>query len=316
MANLKDIRRRIKSVQSTQKITQAMKMVAGAKVKRAENRVKAARPYSHELMAVMTKVYEALKSQAGALSDSRYAELLSPRPVKNVGIIVMSSDRGLCGSYNTNIVKQALKLEKALIEQGLTPKFYLVGNKINQSFARYGKSEVLGRMGDMTAAPSHHDASLIADTMTKAFLDGKIDSMEVLSTHFVSMISYKVQMTPMIPVKGIIPDQKHTFATPDEMHSMEPVKHTASTLQPEMLLEPDPVETLDQLLPMYLGNIVYILLLEAAASELAARMTAMSNATKNAGEMIDKLTIVYNKARQASITQEILEVVSGAEALR
>lgn len=301
MPNLKDIRRRIRSVKSTQKITQAMRMVAAAKVKRAENRVKAARPYAEELQHLFTQVYTEMANQVPALEGSRYLELLSPRPIKTVGIVVVSSDRGLCGSYNSSIIRQALRLEEELKARGLTPKFYLVGNKVIQAFKRYSTADVLGRIANMTAAPTVHDANLIAETLVEAFLKGEIDSIEILSTHFISMISYKVQMTPVIPVKGRVEESQ---------------AEKQSGLKPEFLLEPDPVQALDQLIPMYLSNILYILLLEASASELAARMTAMSNATTNASDLIDKLTIVYNKARQASITQEILEVVSGAQAIK
>jgi F-type H+-transporting ATPase subunit gamma len=306
MPNLKDIRRRIRSVKSTQKITQAMRMVAAAKVKRAENRVKAGRPYAEALREVFGQVYRIVKNQTDALSASRYQELLTPRPIKNVGIVVVSSDRGLCGSYNSTIIRQALRLEKELVARGLTPKFYLVGNKVIQAFKRYSQAQVLGRIANMTATPSIQDANTVAETLVEAFLSGEIDSIEVLSTHFVSMISYKSKMTALMPLKGL-----------DESEEGENVQaKEEGGLQPEMLLEPDPVQTLNQMVPMYLSNQIYILLLEASASELAARMTAMSNATKNAAELIGKLTIQYNKARQASITQEILEVVSGAQAIQ
>ena len=315
MPNLKDIRNRIKSVKSTQKITAAMKMVAAAKVKRAENRVKAARAYAEQVLAVMTRVYNEMKNQHSALSGSRYLELLAPREIRNVGIVVMTSDRGLCGSYNSAILRRAFQMEKAMIAEGLTPKFYLVGNKAIQAFSRYSQSEVLGRMGNMSAAPTLHHANEIADTLVQAFHDGKIDSIELLSTDFVSMISYQIVQTGVIPVKGKLTEFQPDIR-PEQGHVSDQVVKTNAHARPELLLAPDPVATLDQLVPMYLSNIVYIQLLEASASELAARMTAMSNATKNAGEMIDRLTIVYNKARQASITQEILEVVSGAAALK
>ncbi len=317
MPNLKDIRRRIRSVKNTQKITQAMRMVSAAKVKRAESRVKAARPYGNALREVFTGVYNEVKNHVNALEGTRYAELLNPKPVKNIGIIVISSDRGLCGSFNSSIVRQVFHLEREITGRGLTPKFYLVGKKVVNAYKRYGKSPILGQITDMTVAPSYYDANVIAETMTQAFMDGEIDGIEILSTHFRSMISYKIMVTSVLPVKGIIeefvpeirPDQ--AYARRDYLAEEAP----QSNVRPELLLEPDPASTLDRLVPMYLSNIIYTLLLESSASELAARMTAMQNATKNAGEMIDKLSIVYNKARQASITQEILEVVSGAQAL-
>jgi F-type H+-transporting ATPase subunit gamma len=305
MPNLKDIRRRIRSVKSTQKITQAMRMVAAAKVKRAENRVKAARPYSLELQRIFADVYRDMKSQITTLESSRYVQLLAPREIKSIGIIVVSSDRGLCGSYNSTIIRQALKLDKELQAKGITPKFYLVGNKAIQAFKRYSNSEVLGRISGMTAAPGLQDANVVAETMTEAFLSGKIDSIEIFSTHFISMISYKAKMTQVIPVN--LENSKADATSEKSSHS--------NRIPSELLMEPSPEETLNRLVPMYLSNILFILLLEASASELAARMTSMSNATKNAGELIDRLTIVYNKARQAAITQEILEVVGGAQAI-
>lgn len=311
MPNLKDIRRRIKSVKSTQKITQAMRMVAAAKVKRAENRVKATRPYAADLRQVFSQVFNEMQNHSQSLAGSRYMELFRPRPVKNIGILVFSSDRGLCGSYNTSIIRQALRLDKEIKARGLTPKFYLVGNKAIQAFSRYSDSEVLGRLSNMTAAPTVHDANLIAETMMKAFLEGKIDTIDVLSTHFQSMISYQVQITPVVPVKPHIDWEPSLIPSYDDLQHPVP----ANRVKPELLLEPSPEKVLDRLVPMYLSNIFYMLLLEGAASELAARMTAMSNATNNAGEMIDRLTIVYNKGRQAAITQEILEIVGGAEAL-
>lgn len=314
MPSLKDIRNRIKSVKSTQKITKAMKMVAAAKVKRAENRMKASRPYTQALRDVMADVYHELRSQAGAFSGSPYLDLLQPREIKNVGVVVISSDRGLCGSYNANIIKQAFKLEKELIAQGYTPKFYLVGNKVINAFKRYSESEVLGTMGGITSAPSKSDANQIADSLVQAFLDDKIDSIDILSTDFVSMISYQIHMVPVIPTKGITGEVMESFS-PDQGYDETKIKAPRTGLRSELLLEPDPVKTLEQIIPMYVSQMLYMQLLEGTASELAARMSAMSNATKNAGEMIDNLSTIYNKARQASITQEILEIVAGAEAL-
>jgi F-type H+-transporting ATPase subunit gamma len=313
MPNLKDIRRRIKSVQSTKKITQAMKMVAAAKVKRAENRVKANRPYANELGVIFREVYEAMKNQAGVLAETRYGELLRERPVKNVGVVVLTSDRGLCGSYNSAVIKQALQLDKRYKEEGLNPKFYLVGNKIIRSFSRYSDSEVIGSMGNITAMPSHHDANDIAKTLTEAFKSGEIDAIQILYTRFVSMISYKVTLKPIFPLKGLIEEIEHLIVP--EAAEVREIEHHKLPTRAETLLEPDPVQVLDTLIPLYLSNQFYASLLEGSASELAARMTAMSNASNNAAEMIGKLTIIYNKARQASITQEILEIVGGAEAL-
>jgi len=315
MPNLKDIRRRIKSVQSTKKITQAMKMVAAAKVKRAENKVKANRPYAHELNRVFAEVYDAVKNQTAQLDGSKYKDLLREKPVKSVGIVVMTSDRGLCGAYNANVVRQALQIQKSYESDGITPKFFLIGNKIMRSFKLYSNAEVLGMMGNITAAPSLHDARDISNLLVQAFDDGKIDAIQILYTQFKSMISYQVTLKPVFPVKGLFPECMHQAPTPDTMYVNDVHAEKNPGALPEMLLEPDAAQVLDTLVPQYLSNQFYSTLLESSASELAARMTAMSNASKNAGEMIDKLTLIYNKARQAAITQEILEIVSGANAL-
>ncbi len=313
MPNLKDIRRRIRSVKSTQKITQAMKMVAAAKVKRAENKVKSSRAYSEELRILFRDVYEAVKNQISELEDFRYLDLLRQRPVKTVGIVVLTSDRGLCGSYNATIIKQALLLGKRYEAEGLTPKYYLVGNKAIRTFASMGQSDILGTLGNISSAPSLHDAHTISDALFDAYHRREIDAIQVLYTRFVSMISYKPTLRPVFPLKGVIDEIEHIIL-PEDGHVHE-VEQPGSPTTSETLLEPNPTNVLETLVPLYLSNQIYIALLEGSASELAARMTAMSNASNNAADMIGKLTILYNKARQAAITQEILEIVSGAQAL-
>lgn len=311
MANLKDIRRRIKSVKNTQKITQAMRMVAAAKVKRAENKVKAIRPYSEQLKQILADVSGIAQQQPELLAQLPEGRWLLPagKP-KTLGIIVVSSDRGLCGSFNSTVIRQAFALEKHLKAQGITPKFYLVGRKVAQAFNRYSDSEQLGNMADMTAAPTVHDANQVITAVSEAFLKGEIDGIEVLSTHFKSMISYKVYSNSLLP--AVQPERAEYL--PEHLLSA-----TAETGLPkaskELLVEPNPVDVLKTLIPLYLSNQLYTYLLESSASELAARMTAMANATSNASDMIGKLTITYNKLRQAAITQEILEIVGGAAAL-
>jgi F-type H+-transporting ATPase subunit gamma len=300
MPNLKDIRRRIKSVKNTQKITQAMKMVAAAKVKRAENRVKACRPYSKKLGDLLQQVL--ISTDADSLgSGFHYPELFQTRPVKTVGLLVVSADRGLCGAYHAMVVRQLVKQAKAYQQQGLQVKYYLVGQKLVQAYKRLGQpSDLLGQMSQITAAPQSHHAQHIADALLAAFKTGQIDRIELLSTEFISMISNRVQ---------------HTVLFPLDKPTLEAAALTQTGQATGLLIEPDPATVLNQLLPMAFTNQVYQALLEASASEQASRMTAMSNATKNAGDMINKLSVVYNKARQSSITQEILEVVSGAAAL-
>jgi F-type H+-transporting ATPase subunit gamma len=308
MPNLKDIRTRIRSVKSTQKITQAMKMVAAAKVKRAENRVKASRPYSKALQAMFATVLPALQlaKANGELTpeSSRYVSMLGVAndntPARQVAVLVVGADRGLCGAYNASVLRQAFKLEKSLLDKGITPHFYLVGNKVIQAFKRYSQSPVLGSLGGMTAAPSAGNAAEVTEALVGAYLSGKVDRIEILSTQFISMISNQLALSAVFPV-----NPAEAIATPAP----------TTNLAPHLVLSPNPATIIDELLPAYLKNRVYLALLEASASELASRMTAMSNATKNAGEMINKLTVQYNKLRQAAITQEILEIVSGAQAL-
>jgi F-type H+-transporting ATPase subunit gamma len=312
VANLKDIRRRIKSVQSTRKITQAMKMVAAAKVKRAETRVKANRTFSNELRLVFRDVYEAMKNQQNDIEKSIYASLLTDKPLKNVGVVVISSDRGLCGSYNASVLKQTVALDQQLKEEGYTPKYFLVGNKIIRSFATHlPDSEALGKMGDLGALPTLEHAEEIAQALFQAFHLEQIDAIKILFTHFHSLVTYRVTLMPVLPLKGLIEEVHHSIPSVEDVYA----GHITDEIEPETVLEPSPVKVLDALLPQYLTNQIYRCLLESVASELAARMTAMSNASNNAADMITKLTLQYNKARQASITQEILEIVSGAEAL-
>jgi F-type H+-transporting ATPase subunit gamma len=302
MPNLKDIRRRIKSVKSTQKITQAMRMVAAAKVKRAEARMRATRPYANALQETFAEIYGLLAQQGIERASSKYADLLVPRDVKNVGLLVISSDRGLCGAYNTNIIRQGMQAYRRLKAEGKEPHFYLVGNKAIQAFSRIPGVKILGRMANMTASPAVHHASVIAESLIQSYLNGSIDAIEVITTQFRSLISFKVTEQSLIPV-----DTQALNAATDGASSR--------SARGELLLEPSLPEVLDQLVPMYLSRLLYAMLLDASASELASRMMAMSNASNNASEMISRLTLSYNKARQASITQEILEVVSGAQAL-
>jgi F-type H+-transporting ATPase subunit gamma len=305
VANLKDIRRRIKSVKSTQKITQAMRMVAAAKVKRAETRMKAARPFASGLVDIFAQVFRSLQSNPEALKDSPYGAMLQERPVKNVALLLVSSDRGLCGAFNTTLIRHASQVIRDYQAEGKRVSLYLVGNKVIQAFGKKEDAHLLGQMSNMTGAPTIYHAQEIAHTLMNAFLEERVDEVAILSTRFKSMISFNVVHQVLTPIR------------PEAVANNTKASKTNATevLTPELLLEPSLGKVLDQLVPMYMSRVIFALLLESAASELASRMTAMTNATKNASEMISRLTLVYNKARQASITQELLEVVGGAEAL-
>ncbi|MFA6989903.1 MAG: ATP synthase F1 subunit gamma [Candidatus Gastranaerophilaceae bacterium] len=305
MASSRDIKSRIKSVKNTQKITQAMKMVAAAKVKRAETTVKASRPFSNNLAEIFKQLLLA-KPEINNAQNLKYStpienypELLKQREIKTVALLVITSDKGLAGSYNATVVKKAINEIKDLKAKGYDTKLFIVGNKGIASLSREFKNtnvEIIQKYTKLPAVPTIGSASVMADDIAEAYIDGKIDKIEIITTKFRSMISYKVEKIDLLPV--VPPKNEHN-----------------NQVSSEMLFEPSPEVILQKIVPLYISNTIYSSLLEAAASELASRMNAMSNATKNAQEMIQNLTLSYNKIRQASITQEILEVVGGANAL-
>lgn len=296
MANLKAIRRRIKSVQATKKITTAMKLVAAAKVRRAQQRTLAARPFTRRVMQMLREIVR--ETQAIDLAEM---PLLQHREVRKVALIIIGSDRGLCGSYNSSMFRTALERIRQLQAEGKEVSLILVGLKAVTFFRQFKNLEKHQVYTLLPAIPSIEEAKLIADHAVELFTSRRVDSVELLSTHFISMLRSEVVNQKFLPVE--MPE-----AAVDE---------TPGTPDPLLLFDPD-IETVlqEQLLPKYVENVLFQALLEASASELAARMNAMSNASKNAQELINMLTLVYNKARQASITQELLEVVGGAEALK
>jgi F-type H+-transporting ATPase subunit gamma len=296
MANLKAIRRRIKSVQATKKITSAMKMVAAAKVRRAQQRTLAARPFTQRVVQMLREIVRV--TQAIDLDEM---PLLRHREVKKVAMIVIGSDRGLCGSYNTTIFRQALERIRALQNEGKEVSLICVGLKAVAFFRSFKKVEKHTPYTLLPAIPTLEEAKLIAQNAEELFLSGKVDSVELISTHFISMLRSEVQLHQFLPVEMPEAAVDETPGTPDPLLIFDPTI-------PEVLAE--------QLLPKYVENTIFQALLEASAAELAARMNAMSNASTNAQELITALTLHYNKARQASITQELLEVVGGAEALK
>lgn len=292
MANLKAIRRRIKSVQATQKITRAMRMVAAAKVRRAQARVLAARPFT---TAVVKMLREAVTDIDPI--DLNDLPLLINRPVKKVALIVLSSDRGLCGSYNSTIFREAMTRIQELKAEEKEVALITVGMKA-AAFFKSIKIEKLKTYTLLPAIPTVQEAKLIADQACVLFLDGKIDAVEIVGTHFINMLTSNVVNTKFLPVPL-------------------PEKSQDQGIKPLRLFEPSVTEVMkEQLLPKYVENVIYQGLLEASAAELAARMNAMTNASNNARDLILSLTLSYNKARQASITQELLEIVGGSEALK
>ena len=292
MANLKAIRQRIKSVQSTQKITRAMKLVAAAKVRRAQMRVLAARPFTQAVVRMLREV-------VGEVSpiDVQELHLLTRRDVKQVAIVVLSSDRGLCGSYNTTVFREVMARISKLQSEGKEVSLILVGLKA-VSFFKSIKIEKLKTFTLLPAIPTVEEAKLIANYASELYTDKKVDSIEIIGTDFISMLRSEVVTTKYLPIDL-------------------PPAENKTVLQPIRLFEPSIIDVMErELLPKYIQNVIYQGLLEASAAELASRMNAMTNASNNARDLIAGLTLVYNKARQAAITQELLEIVGGAEALK
>ncbi|MCL1472968.1 F0F1 ATP synthase subunit gamma [Argonema antarcticum] len=313
MANLKVIRDRIKSVKNTKKITEAMRLVAAAKVRRAQEQVTATRPFADALAQVLHGLQSRLKFEEANLP------LLKAREVKSVGLLVITGDRGLCGAYNTNVIRRAEIRSKELKSEGRDYKFILVGRKAIQYFQRRNQP-INATYTGLEQIPTAAEASSIADQILSLFLSEGVDRVELIYTKFVSLISSRPVIQTLLPLdtQGLeTPDDEiFRLTTKGGQFQVErsKVSSEVQSFPQDMIFEQDPVQILDALLPLYLNNQLLRSLQESAASELAARMTAMNNASDNASELIDKLSLSYNKARQASITQELLEVVAGSEA--
>ncbi|MFM5889958.1 MAG: F0F1 ATP synthase subunit gamma [Dolichospermum sp.] len=314
MANLKSIRDRIQSVKNTKKITEAMRLVAAARVRRAQEQVIATRPFADRLAQVLFGLQTRLRFEDVDLP------LLKKREVKSVGLLVIAGDRGLCGGYNSNVIRRAENRAKELQSEGIDYTYVLVGRKATQYFQRRNQP-IDATYSGLEQIPTAAEATNIADELLSLFLSEKVDRIELVYTKFVSLVSSRPVVQTLLPL-----DTQGLEAADDEIFRLttrggqfqverEKVTSTVAPLPRDMIFEQDPVQILDSLLPLYLSNQLLRALQESAASELAARMTAMSNASDNAGELIKTLSLSYNKARQAAITQELLEVVGGAEAL-
>jgi F-type H+-transporting ATPase subunit gamma len=314
MANLKSIRDRIQSVKNTKKITEAMRLVAAARVRRAQEQVTATRPFADRLAQVLYGLQTRLRFEDVDLP------LLKKREVKTVGLLVISGDRGLCGGYNSNIIRRAENRAKELQAEGVNYKFVLVGRKAIQYFQRR-EQPIDGTYTGLEQIPTASEATEVADQLLSLFLSESVDRIELIYTKFVSLVSSRPVVQTLLPL-----DPQGLEAADDEIFRLttrggqfeverQKVTNQARPLPRDMIFEQDPVQILDSLLPLYLSNQLLRALQESAASELAARMTAMNNASDNAGDLIKSLSLSYNKARQAAITQELLEVVGGAEAL-
>jgi F-type H+-transporting ATPase subunit gamma len=315
MANLKFIRDRIQSVKNTKKITEAMRLVAAAKVRRAQEQVTATRPFADRLAQVLYGLQARLKFEEADLP------LLKKRQVKKVGLMVVTGDRGLCGGYNSSIIRRAEERIRELKKEGLDYTLILVGRKAIQYFQRR-EQPISETYTNLEQVPTAAEASKVADELLSLFLSETVDRVELIYTKFVSLVASRPVVQTLLPLdpQGLeVPDDeifRLTSRGGQFQVEREKVSSQVQAMPQDMLFEQNPVSILDALLPLYLNNQLLRSLQESAASELAARMTAMNNASDNASQLITALTLSYNKARQAAITQELLEVVGGAEALK
>jgi len=288
MAKTQDIKRRIKSIRNTMQLTRAMKMVAAAKLRRAQERIMAARPYAH-------RHYRVLRSLAARANPELHPLLQQRENPRKLEALVITADKGLCGAFNAHIIRMA---ENSLRE-------LVVGGEREVSVATVGKKgrDYFGRRGytsdrqwvDIFRDVGYEHATEIADALMERFVEGDLDEIYLVFNEFKSAIQAKPTLLRLLPI--------------------EPEEFTEGQVAEDYIYEPDAQTLFDSLLPHYVRQIVYQALIESAAAEHAARMTAMEAATNNAGELIDSLTLTMNRVRQASITTEIIEVVSGAEAL-
>lgn len=291
MANLKDLKNRIKSVKSTQKITSAMKMVAAAKLRRAQDAAEQGRPYANRMQQVIASLAE--KSDKSSASP-----LLVGRERDNSHLlVVVSADKGLCGGFNGSVARMARNEIARLTAEGKSVKLFVVGRKAGDALAGEISSDMIfERVENLQGSDvKYGDASQVARQIIDAFDSETFDSVSIIYNRFVNAITQVVTQKSLIPAEMAETDEDDSNITYE--------------------YEPEESELLTDLLPRNLSTQIYSALLESSAAELAARMTAMDNATRNAGDMIDRLTLVYNRTRQANITKELIEIISGAEAL-
>jgi F-type H+-transporting ATPase subunit gamma len=294
VASLQDIRRRVRSVQNTRKITRAMELVAGARLRRAQARMEEMRPYADRMMELMT-------GTAKAASSFRNLELLQRRDVKTVAIVPITGDRGLAGGFNALVLRRSFELERHERAAGRDVRWLVAGRK-GASTLRFRRYSLDGQWAGFSDRPTYGDAQAIAHRLAEMYVAGEADEISIVYNQFVSPIVQRVTVSTILPI-------------PEELLQEERGEEHERAVRGDFIYEPEPEEILRRLLPVYLETEIYRALLESAASELGARMSAMRNASKNAGDLIDRLTLAMNRARQAEITQEILEVVAGADAL-
>ena len=305
MATQKDVKNRINSVKNIRKITRAMEMVAAARLRRAEQRIAEMRPYAQSLRRVTQRVAEA------AGQDGTRVKLLQQRDdVKRVGIILITGDRGLAGSFNTQIIRAGTLLQREIEDGGGAVSYFVVGRRGNSALSFRGESVVDSYTG-FTDQPAFANARNVGNRLVASYVDEEIDRVELIYNRYVSPLTQYVRRHTLLPLQDA---EVFGEGIPEPEQPADPELAEAHQ-RSEWIYEPDPEEALTLLFEEYVNLSIYRALLESAASEHGARMTAMRSAAENAGDMIDSLTLEMNRVRQAEITQEILEVVGGAEAL-
>jgi F-type H+-transporting ATPase subunit gamma len=294
MATVQELRTRVRAITNTRKLTKAMELVASARLRRAQERIEAMRPYADRMLELMA-------GTARASASVQSLPLLQRREVRTAAIVPVTGDRGLAGAFNAQILRRSTALHRELESQGVTVRWLPVGRK-GISTLRFSRYELEAQWGGFSDNPSYHDAQAIAHRLSELYSEGTVDRVVLVYNHFVSALVQHVTVSDVLPIP------EHVLETSDEERDRD-------RLVGDFIFEPEPEQILERLLPVYLETEIYRALLESAASEQGARMTAMRNASKSAGELIDTLTLEMNRARQAEITQEILEVVAGADAL-
>jgi F-type H+-transporting ATPase subunit gamma len=307
MASLKDIRGRIASVKNIRKITRAMEMVAAARLRRAEQRIEAMRPYADAIRRMTSRASQA------AENIPNLPILEEKETVKTVGILLVTGDRGLAGPFNSQIIRAGNRRAAELRSDGKEVLWYVSGRR-GLSSLEFRQLEVGGSWTGFTDRPAFADARAIADGLTSAYVDDKVDRVEIVYNGYISAVNQEVRHETLLPLQqaDVIDEEDEEESAEGAGEGGESTGHSRAL----WIYEPDPEEILARLVPDYVEISIYRALLESTASEHGARMSAMRSASDNAGEMIDDLTLEANRQRQAEITQEIMEVVAGAEGLR
>ena len=305
MASLRDIRKRIRSVKNTRQITKAMKMMSAAKLRKAQDAIIAARPYAQMLDQIIADL-------AARSADQEVAHpLLTARPIKKAELVLLTSDRGLAGGFNSNVIRRASRFlyENSALER---IQFSTVGRK-GHDFFRNRRQNIRKDFGYLYQQLNYLSAKAVAEELTASFINGEVDAVYVIYNEFVSAISQKVVVSQILPLQTF---GSGAEPTPAAAGGALATKAPAATALVDFKYEPDRQAVLDRLVPQAVSIKLYRALLESVASEHSARMAAMENATSNATDMIAALSLHYNRTRQAVITKELMEIVSGAEALK